>query len=522
MNTEETLTQAVIYCRVSSVKQVEEGHGLDSQETRCREYARRKGYEILQVFPDQGVSGGVLDRPKMREMLSFLLNQSEENTVVIIDDLNRFSRDVRVHWQLRDLVRNAGGVLESPSMKFGDTSDDVLIENLLASVSQHQRQKNGEQVSHRMRARVMNGYCVTTKILGYRYRQTKGEGKVLVRDEPFASIIQEALEGFASGRFASQTEVRRFLEAQPEFPKQTPAGGIRIQKITDMLRQPLYAGYIQSERMNVSLRKARHEGLISFETFQKIQKRLKEAAIAPARKDIHLDFPLRGFVTCGDCEKPLRACWSQSKSKKKHPYYLCHTKGCESYGKSIRRDDIEGDFAALLRQMRPNASLFRIIREMVYNAWNQRTAQIGEARKAMRREILKLERQIDGYLEKIVDASSERVMKAFDRKIDQLEHQKLLMSEKMEKSFAPQTSAAQMLEHPMRFLSNPWKLWESGDIILQKLVLRLAFSAPLPYHRNEGYRTPKTTLPFSVLGGNSGNQCKMVGGERLELPTSSV
>lgn len=35
--------QAVIYCRVSSIKQSTQGDGLRSQETRCREFARMKG-----------------------------------------------------------------------------------------------------------------------------------------------------------------------------------------------------------------------------------------------------------------------------------------------------------------------------------------------------------------------------------------------------------------------------------------------------------------------------------------------
>ena len=42
---------AVIYCRVSSKSQEEEGHGLESQETRCREHARLKGYTVEAVFP---------------------------------------------------------------------------------------------------------------------------------------------------------------------------------------------------------------------------------------------------------------------------------------------------------------------------------------------------------------------------------------------------------------------------------------------------------------------------------------
>ena len=44
--------KAVIYCRVSSSKQTHRGDGLNSQETRCREYARYKGYEVVGTFAD--------------------------------------------------------------------------------------------------------------------------------------------------------------------------------------------------------------------------------------------------------------------------------------------------------------------------------------------------------------------------------------------------------------------------------------------------------------------------------------
>ena len=511
-------TPAVIYCRVSSAKQVEEGDGLKSQETRCREYAAREGYDVLKVFADKGVSGGVLDRPKMREMLSFLLARPEPNTVVLIDDLNRFSRDVRVHWQLRELVQNAGGLLESPSMKFGDSSDDKLVENLLASVSQHQREKMGEQSVNRSRARLQSGYSIVSRIIGYKYKQTKTEGKVLVRDEPVASIIAEALEGFASGRFASQSEVLRFLEGQPDFPKQKHYGGIRIQKVTDLLRHPIYAGYVKSDAWDVSLREGRHEGLISFATHKKIQKRLDGGAVAPVRKDVRLDFPLRGFVTCADCERPLRSCWSKSCTGKRYPYYLCQTRGCASYGKSIKRDAIEGDFSALLKDMRPSASLFVIVKAMIVDAWNQRSEQTGDLRKALRREILKLEKQIDGLLNRLVEATSATTIKAYERKIDQLEQDKLLASERLQSCIKPRGSAGQVLELAMRFLANPCKLWESGDLMLQKMVLRMVFAEPLPYCRNEGYRTPKTTLPFKVLEGVQAPNCKMVPRRRLELP----
>lgn len=54
--------KAVIYCRVSTKKQAKEGNGLDSQETRCREFAKFRNYEIVRVFSDD-MSGSVAGRP---------------------------------------------------------------------------------------------------------------------------------------------------------------------------------------------------------------------------------------------------------------------------------------------------------------------------------------------------------------------------------------------------------------------------------------------------------------------------
>ncbi len=77
--------------------------------------------------------------------------------------------------------------------------------------------------------------------------------------------------------------------------------------------------------MGISLRKARHEGLINCETFQKIQQLLQGGSYAPRKTDIQQDFPLRGFVLFDDCATPLTACWAYG-SNKKYPYYHCPTK----------------------------------------------------------------------------------------------------------------------------------------------------------------------------------------------------
>lgn len=101
----------------------------------------------------------------MIALLAYLKVQ-KETCVVIIDDINRFTRDVVGHWQLRALRAEAGGKLESPSIKFGEDSDSILVENLLAFESQNQRQKNDEQTKNRMRGRALNGYWVFRAPIG--------------------------------------------------------------------------------------------------------------------------------------------------------------------------------------------------------------------------------------------------------------------------------------------------------------------------------------------------------------------
>ncbi|MBN9072414.1 MAG: recombinase family protein [Rhizobiales bacterium] len=228
--------KAVIYCRVSGKKQVSGGDGLRSQETRCREYAAYKGYEVAEVFCDD-VSGALKKRSGIMGVVKFLKAHRKENCVVVIDHIDRFARDVRGHWDLRDLLREAGGLLESPSIEFGEDADSILRENLLASVSQHHRQKNAEQTKNRMRARAMNGYWVFHAPIGYKYERVAGHGKLLVPNEPFASAVKDAFEGYAAGRYEGLTEVKRFLEAQPAFPRNSN-NEVHIERVAECSPAP--------------------------------------------------------------------------------------------------------------------------------------------------------------------------------------------------------------------------------------------------------------------------------------------
>lgn len=261
--------KAIIYCRVSSKNQTIDGAGLESQEHRCREYAAQRGYEVEAVFPD-GISGGgdFMKRPGMVALIAYLDARSDEDFVIVFDDLKRFARDIEFHKKLRRTLDSRGARPECLNFRFEDTPEGEFIETIIAAQGELERKQNRRQVLQKMKARVEQGFWVFHTLPGYKYAKAEGGGKILVHDEPLASIMREALEGFASGRFATQAEVKRFLEARPEFPRpKSMKGLIRQQRVTDVLTHPLYAGCVLAPSWDVTLREGKHEGLISYQTF---------------------------------------------------------------------------------------------------------------------------------------------------------------------------------------------------------------------------------------------------------------
>lgn len=158
---------------------------------------------------------------------------------------------------------------------------------------------------------------------------------------------------------------------------------------------------------------------------------MQDSARAPARKDINEDFPLRGFVACGDCEKPLTANWSTGKTGKKHPYYLCFNKVCESYRKSIPRDEVEGAFERILHSMQPNETMFSVAREMFADAWSQRLAQAKHVAARMKQELTAIEKQTEQLLSRIVENDNPASVHAYETKLGKLEKNKFILAEKL-------------------------------------------------------------------------------------------
>ena len=116
-------------------------------------------------------------------------------------------------------------------------------------------------------------------------------------------------------------------------------------------------------------------------------------------------------------------------------------------------------------------------------------------------------------------APTRRSENALEKRIDELQNQKLVIKEKLSRCGRPLKTYDEMYRTSMRFLQEPHKIWACGRFEDKRAVLKLTFTDRQTYVRKQGYRTPDLSLPFRLLGDHSDQKMIMVPVPRIELGT---
>ena len=143
---QQTTRRVVGYVRVSTEDQAREGVSLAAQEERIRAFAFATGRELAEVVVDAGESAKSLKRPGLTRILNELRDGEIEAVVVL--KLDRLTRSVRDLADLLEAFQKNDAALVSVSESLDtSTASGRLMLNLLASVSQWEREAIGERTS---------------------------------------------------------------------------------------------------------------------------------------------------------------------------------------------------------------------------------------------------------------------------------------------------------------------------------------------------------------------------------------
>jgi site-specific DNA recombinase len=140
-------TRTILYARVSTDKQADRGVSLDAQQAKGRAYAELYDLDIVEVIVDAGVSAKTLARPGLERALSML--KSGKADALLVVKLDRLTRSVA---DLGRLVERYFAPGKAALLSVGEQIDTRsaagrLVLNVLASVSQWEREAIGERTS---------------------------------------------------------------------------------------------------------------------------------------------------------------------------------------------------------------------------------------------------------------------------------------------------------------------------------------------------------------------------------------
>ena len=100
--------KAVIYLRVSTKEQAEEGYSIPAQAEACRRFVVDQGWELAHEYVDRGESARTADRPQLKAMLAYLADDPSIE-VLVVHKLDRLARNLEDHAAIRAALRKRFG-----------------------------------------------------------------------------------------------------------------------------------------------------------------------------------------------------------------------------------------------------------------------------------------------------------------------------------------------------------------------------------------------------------------------------
>ena len=155
------MKKAYGYIRVSGKGQLE-GDGLIRQEKAIRDYAKANNIEISYIYKELGVSGTLINRPALTEMMLDLESDESDVKVVLIERIDRLARDLMIQENiLHDLKKNG---IEIISATDGDLLEDdptrKLVRQVLGAIAEYDKTMTVLKLkAARDRIRKVKGKC---------------------------------------------------------------------------------------------------------------------------------------------------------------------------------------------------------------------------------------------------------------------------------------------------------------------------------------------------------------------------
>lgn len=305
------MKKTVIYLRVSSKEQKEEGYSIPAQKKLLTEYARVNDFKIVKEFEDDETAKSE-GRTGFGLMVEFLRNNKDVNTV-LVEKTDRLYRNFKDYVTIDELDVTVILVKENERIGKDASSHQKFIHGIKLLMAKNYIDNLSEEVKKGLTQKAESGaFPCNTLPFGYAKQIVDGKSFPVV-DEVNSLFVVKMFQYYTTGLYSIVTLLEKMREEG--------LLGLTKSSAHKVLRNPFYYGdFLWKEK----LYHGTHEPLISKELWDKVQQmmdRFKNKEMLSKYKT--QQFTFRGFLKCAECGRTITAERKIKPSGREYVYYRC-------------------------------------------------------------------------------------------------------------------------------------------------------------------------------------------------------
>ncbi|MCB5187414.1 recombinase family protein [Methylobacillus caricis] len=326
---------AIVYGRVSTTRQAEDGLPVESQVEQGIKKAQSMDAELLKVFTDEGISGRTSKRPAFQQAIAFCA--LHKVTYFIVWSTSRFARNKldAAAYKL-ELKRHGTKVIYASNDIDSETDEGWFSESIFEIVDEHYSRVISKDTRRSMMKNAADGFFNGGRVpYGY-IAVPEGKRKRLDIYEPEATIVRQIfrsyLEGAGTREIAIQLNRAGLLKRGVPWEKNTITLVLKNKAnigVTVFNRKNHADGIFKPEKDWVITKS--HNPIIKDEDFEAVQRGFRNRTSSINNGSPVSRYVFTGILRCGLCNAPMQIETARGRAAQ-YSYYNCRNflkgKGC--------------------------------------------------------------------------------------------------------------------------------------------------------------------------------------------------
>lgn len=532
----------VVQCRVSTLKQSQEGESLEVQEKIMRSFVADKGWKIVpnNIVWSTAISGRKTDREDFEDIIAYVKAHPKEVDYYVFRSIDRFTRaGTPEYYRMKEelsrlgveiidtygIIQPSKNTLEDLNMEYtwskfspSEITEMVMANQAKSEVTNILTRMIGQEIRL-----TQQGYRTRRPADGYKNDKVYVDGKKKTIQVPHperAKFFVAMYELRAQG-LSDQECVKRLNSMGYQSPIQNKwskdhkkiigkTGGLplTVKQFQKYIVNTINAGVVCEKWTHYKPVKAQYDGLVSIELWNRAN-RGKVAIMENADGSLELvqnintgksrerynpDFAYK-FIGCPICGKKMLGSASTGKGGVRRPAYHCSRKH-ERYG--VKKSEFEAAISKYVQNLKFKPELMNALELTFMNKYRQREKEIVKASGDIHQTIANLEIEQSSKLEVIETTGSAVVRQKFEHEVDVLEARimearkerlKIQITRDDIKLFVKE--AKNIMEHPAEILLQP------NNPRAKEKLFELFFEK-MPTYADIVNGTPKLSLIFNL------------------------